>query len=66
MKVSLSLEKSHNPDVAIMVDALRASTTMTVAVENFRKIIPVKTWQMQKNSESSTTQYLQVKEMGLQ
>lgn len=42
MKVSLSLEKSHNPDVAIMVDALRASTTMTVAVENFRKIIPVK------------------------
>lgn len=42
MKVSLSLEKSHNPDVAIMVDALRASTTITVAVENFRKIIPVK------------------------
>ena len=43
MKVSLSLERSHNPDVVIMVDALRASTTMTAALENFRKIIPVKT-----------------------
>lgn len=42
MKVSLSLERSHNPDVAVMVDALRASTTMTVAVENFMKIMPVK------------------------
>ena len=35
MKVSLSLDKSYSEDVAIMVDVLRASTTMTVAMENF-------------------------------
>ena len=42
MKVSLSLERSNSRDVAIMVDTLRASTTMTVALENFKKILPVK------------------------
>lgn len=42
MKVSLSLESSNSCDVAIMVDALRASTTITVALENFKKILPVK------------------------
>jgi 2-phosphosulfolactate phosphatase len=42
MKVSLSLDKSYSEDVAIMVDVLRASTTITVAMENFSSIIPVK------------------------
>ncbi len=42
MKVSLSLERSYSDDVAIMVDALRASTTITAAIENFKEIIPVK------------------------
>ncbi len=42
MKVSLSLDKSYSEDVAVMVDVLRASTTMTVAMENFSRIIPVK------------------------
>jgi 2-phosphosulfolactate phosphatase len=42
MKVSLSLDKSYSEDVAIMVDVLRASTTMTVAMENFGQIMPVK------------------------
>ncbi len=43
MKVSLSLDKSYSKDVAIMVDVLRASTTITVAMEKFSQIIPVKT-----------------------
>jgi 2-phosphosulfolactate phosphatase len=43
MKVSLSLDKSYSDDVAIMVDVLRASTTITVAMNNFKTIIPVKT-----------------------
>jgi 2-phosphosulfolactate phosphatase len=43
MNVSLSLDKSYTEDVAIMVDVLRASTTITVAMENFSQIIPVKT-----------------------
>lgn len=42
MKVSLSLDSSYSEDVAIMVDVLRASTTITVAMENFEQIIPVK------------------------
>jgi len=43
MKVSLSLDKSYSKDVAIMVDVLRASTTITVAMETFNTVIPVKT-----------------------
>ncbi|KAF5089267.1 2-phosphosulfolactate phosphatase [Methanobacterium aggregans] len=42
MKISLSLENSNSRDVTIMVDALRASTTMITALENFQTIIPVK------------------------
>ena len=40
MKVTLSLEKSPSSDVSIMVDALRASTTITLALNNFKKVIP--------------------------
>ncbi len=43
MNVSLSLDKSYSEDVAIVVDVLRASTTMIVAMKNFNSIIPVRT-----------------------
>jgi 2-phosphosulfolactate phosphatase len=42
MHVSLTLENSYSEDVSIMVDVLRASTTITVALESFEEIIPVK------------------------
>lgn len=42
MLVSLSFEKSFSEDVAIMVDVLRASTTITVALDKFNKIVAVK------------------------
>ncbi len=42
MRVSLSLEKSCSDDLAIMIDALRASTTITSALQSFDTIIPVK------------------------
>jgi 2-phosphosulfolactate phosphatase len=42
MQVTLSFEKSLSSDVAIMVDVLRASTTITVALDNFRGVIAVK------------------------
>lgn len=42
MKVSLSLDNSNSEDVAVVVDVLRASTTITVATKNFQKIVPVK------------------------
>ncbi len=41
MKVTLSLEKSCSKDVSIMVDVLRASTTMVMALDNFKQIFPV-------------------------
>ena len=40
MKVTLSFEQTISDDVSIMVDALRASTTITLALDNFKKIIP--------------------------
>lgn len=40
MKVSLSFEKTVTEDVSIMVDALRASTSITLALNNFDEIIP--------------------------
>ena len=40
MKVTLSFETTTSADVSIMVDALRASSTITVALDKFEKIIP--------------------------
>lgn len=40
MKVTLSLEETTSNDVSIMVDALRASSTITIALNKFKKIIP--------------------------
>jgi 2-phosphosulfolactate phosphatase len=40
MKVTLSFEESSSSDVSIMVDALRASTTITLAFNNFKRVIP--------------------------
>ena len=40
MKVTLSFEQSTSSDVSIMVDALRASTTITFALNNFKRVIP--------------------------
>ena len=40
MRVSLSLERSFSHDVSIMVDVLRASTTITIALEKIPYIIP--------------------------
>lgn len=40
MKITLSFETTTSEDVSIMVDALRASTTMTVALDKFEKVIP--------------------------
>jgi len=40
MKITLSLEKTSSSDISIMVDALRASTTITIAMDKFDTIIP--------------------------
>ena len=40
MLASLNFEKTESIDVSIMVDAFRASTTITMAFNNFNRIIP--------------------------
>ncbi len=40
MKVTLSFETTVSDDISIMVDALRASSTITLALNKFEKIIP--------------------------
>ena len=40
MKVTLSLETTISEDISVMVDALRASTTITSALNSFERIIP--------------------------
>ena len=40
MKVTLSFEESISEDVSIMVDVLRASTTITAALDKFHEVIP--------------------------
>ncbi|MBE6495999.1 MAG: 2-phosphosulfolactate phosphatase [Methanobrevibacter thaueri] len=40
MKVTLSFEETESSDVSIMVDALRASSTITAALNKFKKVIP--------------------------
>ena len=56
MIVNLSLEKSSSKDVSIMVDALRASTTICIALNHFKELIPAFTaeeaMELAKNNNS--------------
>ena len=40
MKITLSFEKTISDDLSIVVDVLRASTTITAALNNFDEVIP--------------------------
>ena len=40
MQITLSFEKTVSSDISIMVDVLRASTTITLGLNNFNEIIP--------------------------
>ncbi|MCE5215263.1 MAG: 2-phosphosulfolactate phosphatase [Methanobacterium sp.] len=42
MKVTLSLDRSYAEDLSIMVDALRASTTINTALQSFKSVITAK------------------------
>lgn len=42
MRITLSLDRSYSEDLSIMVDALRASTTIITALQSFNNVIPVK------------------------
>ncbi len=40
MEITLSLEKTNSKDISIMVDAFRASTSITIALDKFEEVIP--------------------------
>lgn len=40
MKITLSFEKTSTTDISIMVDALRASSSIVLGLNNFKEIIP--------------------------
>lgn len=40
MKITLSFEETVSNDLSIVVDALRASTSITAALNNFKNVIP--------------------------
>ncbi len=50
MKLKVSLFNSDSNDVAVVIDLLRASTTVTLALNTFDKVIPV-------NNEETALQY---------
>ncbi|MDR2830623.1 MAG: 2-phosphosulfolactate phosphatase [Methanobrevibacter sp.] len=43
LKLTLNFEETMSNDVSVMVDALRASTTITIALDKYEKIVPVLT-----------------------
>jgi 2-phosphosulfolactate phosphatase len=64
MKVTLSFEESSSTDVSIMVDALRASTTITLALNSFDKIIPCFTAEEALNLKKSIGGVISGERMG--
>jgi len=42
MRITLSLDRSYSKDLSIMVDTLRASTTIITALQSFQTVITVK------------------------
>lgn len=58
MKISLNLEKTKSNDVSIMVDAFRASTSITIALNKFEKIIPAFSPQEAENISKQTNSVL--------
>ena len=41
MKINVSLYNSRTNDLAIVIDLLRASTTISVALNTFKRIVPI-------------------------
>lgn len=62
MRVSLSLERSFSHDVSIMVDVLRASTTITIALK-IPYIIPTVEIEEALTMTSKNKAFLQEKEV---
>lgn len=58
MEITLSLEKSSSTDLSIVVDAFRASTSITIALDKFDRIIPAFTPEEAKKIAKKTGRVL--------
>ena len=54
MKITLNLEKTSSKDISIMVDAFRASTSIIIAVDKFKQVIPAFTPEEAKEIAENT------------
>ena len=54
MKINVSLYNSQTNDLAIVIDLLRASTTISVALNTFKRIVPINKC---KNSSTKGIRY---------
>ena len=54
MKITLNLEKTSSNDISIMVDAFRASTSITIAMDKFKQVIPAFTPEKAKEIAKNT------------
>lgn len=64
MKITLSLEETSSSDISIMVDAFRASTSITIAMDKFDQVIPAFTPEEAKEIGKNTNGILAGERMG--
>jgi 2-phosphosulfolactate phosphatase len=64
MKITLNLEKTSSSDLSILVDAFRASTSITIALNRFDEIIPAFTPEEAKKIAEKTGGVLAGERMG--
>jgi len=65
MKITLNLEKTSSQDISIMVDAFRASTSITVAMDKFNQVIPAFTPEEAEEISKNTNGVLAGERMGV-
>lgn len=64
MQITLNLEKTVSTDISIMVDAFRASTSIIVAMDKFKKVIPTFTKENAEKIAKDTNGVLAGERMG--
>jgi len=64
MKITLNLEKTSSTDISIMVDAFRASTSITIAMDKFKQVIPAFTPEEARKISKNTDGILAGERMG--
>lgn len=64
MRITLNLEKTTSKDISIMVDAFRASTSITIAMDKFNEVMPAFTPEKAEKIAKKTKGILAGERMG--